>query len=96
MANYKYQIMVTAHRHLMTLVKNNTEGVQGQPAVSQGHYSGDQHCVDPLVLNELALSFPSAVFLLTSPVEAGNSLRVADEAEAQRGTILDHKHEGGE
>lgn len=84
MANYNYQVVVTAHQHLMTSVTNNIDDVQGQPAGSKHHYNGDQHCVDPLVLIELALSFPLSVFLFISPVEADHSLQVADEVEAQR------------
>lgn len=88
--------MVTADPHLMIPVKNNIEDVQGQPAGSKGHCSGHQHCVDPLVLIELAVTFPLSVFLLTSSVAADNKLQVADEDEGQTDTVLGHKHEGGE
>lgn len=95
MANCKHQVMVAAHQHLGMPVKDDVEDVQGQPAGSKGHHDGNQHCVDPLVLTEPAIVFPLPVDLPISPAEADDNLQVADEDEAQRDKILDHKQRGG-
>lgn len=79
----------------MIPVKDDIEYVQGQPAGPKGHHNGDQHRADPLVLTEPALAVPLPVHLPISPVEADNNLQVADEDEAQRDTILEHKQGGG-
>ena len=80
-ADYKYQVMVAAHQHLVIPVKDDIEDVQGQPAGSKGHHNGDQHRVNPLVLTEPAFTFPFPVHLSISPAEADNNLQVADEDE---------------
>lgn len=95
-ANYKYQVMLTAHQHLMIPVKDDIEDVQGQPTGPKGHHDGDQYCIDPLILTEPALIFSLPVHLSISPMEADDNLQVADEDEAQRDTVLEHKQGGGE
>lgn len=87
--------MVAAHQHLMIPVKDDIKDVQGQPTDSKGYHNGDQHCVDPLVLAEPAFTFPLPVHFSVSPTEADNNLQVADEDEAQRDTVLEHKQGGG-
>lgn len=94
-AKYKYQVMVAAHQDLMIPVKDDLEDVQGKPADPKGYDSRNQHRVDPLVLPDPALTFPLLVYFPITPAEADNNLQVADEGEAQRDTILQHKQGGG-
>lgn len=86
---------MAAHQHFMIPVEDDIEDVQGQPAGPKGHHNGDQNCIDPLVLTEPALTFPLPVPFPISPAEADNNLQVADEDEAQRDPILEHKQGGG-
>jgi hypothetical protein len=95
-ANYKYQIMVAAHQHLMIPVKDDIEDIQRQPACSKGHHDGNQHGVDPLVLTELALLLLLSVYLPVSLAEADDNLQITDEDEAQRYKVLENKQGGGE